>query len=377
MTSFGTPLPRDGTETAAAAAAATESSVPRHRHFNRGGVRITVWRTVIVVAAMVHMVRQDFSVHSNENAVVERELSMILSNTELQVAWNSSTQTTAHAASSTDNTLLAQQRPAQAFQTPTTIPPKQPNTVSTTTITTAAATAAAVHKSNSTATTLLVKEPLTLSNSKDGTPTTTTAPTTSSTAWCILGRHNTRYFVHFPHAMEFLSQCWSYHVRMVQQHGDANIQCGIRLEPNMGWHRMAWAKDLMQYAQCQVVISKDALPESELSFQPPFNASLEIGSIWFDRPDHAMALKDAVLLRNHSLRESNHSTALRLVRTERLHIGLVIRPRRPHKVNRAFVNQDEIVTALSNAFPSATLTIVELGSLTMWQQAAFLRRTMS
>jgi Glycosyltransferase 61 len=136
-----------------------------------------------------------------------------------------------------------------------------------------------------------------------------------------------------------------------------------------------WAKDLMHYANCTVVVSKDALPESEtLSYAPPFNASLEIGSIWFDRPDHAAALKDAVLSRPEPNLESNHSTRSTTspwTRTERLRIGLVIRPRRPHKANRAFVNQDEIVQALSNVFEQAILTIVDLGSLNMWQQAAF------
>jgi Glycosyltransferase 61 len=189
-------------------------------------------------------------------------------------------------------------------------------------------------------------------------------------AWCILHENNTgKYFQHFPHTMQSISPCWSYFCRVRERYPHA--QCGLHVTGTLDWHLVdLWARVLVEYTGCQVVHqnSKERLPifgphaeypELDSSFRP-----------WFERPI------DAWLLKQHVLKHATNDMVRRPgtlgpIASGNVKIGIVIRPWRDRPPNRTFLNLDEIRSALQTALPLALISVVDMGNLTMLEQAVY------
>jgi Glycosyltransferase 61 len=208
--------------------------------------------------------------------------------------------------------------------------------------------------------------PTTVSNSRENGPDAADYAT-----WCILHENNTnKYFTHFPHAMQSISQCWSYFCRVRERYPRA--KCGLHVTGTLDWRLVdPWARMLVNYTGCQVVHRSSASssppafgPRSEFrAFGPSFRP-------WFEHPNDAWLLKQHVL--KHSAKHIELGQGhLGPSAPGNVKIGIVTRPWRNHPPNRAFLNLDEIRTALQDAFPQALLSVADMGRLTMLEQAVY------
>jgi Glycosyltransferase 61 len=193
-------------------------------------------------------------------------------------------------------------------------------------------------------------------------------------AWCILHENNTnKYFPHFPHTMQSISQCWSYFCRVRERH--AHARCGLHVTGTLDWNLVdLWARTLVEYAGCQVVHqnSTERLPnfgpraeyrELDPSFRP-----------WFEHPNDALILKQRVFNHAASSMELGRGTLGPPMASGLVKIGIVIRPWRDRPPNRTFLNLDEIRRALQDAFPLALISVVDMDNLTMLEQAVYFRQ---
>jgi Glycosyltransferase 61 len=206
------------------------------------------------------------------------------------------------------------------------------------------------------------------------------------TAWCILHPNNTNpYFSHFPHAVESLSRCWSFAVRMRERHDSNSIRCGLYLHADIHWDWVGlWGHDLMKYAGCRVHVTTNVVApydnvihaQRDFMYEPYLNMSDSFNTPWFDTPHDAQLLKQTVL--RHYKPSSKFSQQRPLLQRLRQglasqpiqNIGLVVRPAKPDRPDRVLLNQDEIIAALS-ALNHVQVNVADMNNLSMLEQAVY------
>jgi Glycosyltransferase 61 len=205
------------------------------------------------------------------------------------------------------------------------------------------------------------------------------------TAWCILHPNNTNpYFSHFPHAVESLSRCWSFAVRMRERHDSNRIRCGLYLHADVHWDWVGlWGHDLMKYAGCRVHVTTNVVSpydnvvhsNRDFMYEPYLNMSDSFNTPWFDTPHDAQLLKQTVL--SHYKPSSKRQQRPLLQRLRQgfgsqpiYNIGLVVRPAKPDRPDRVLLNQDEIIAALS-ALNNVQVNVADMNNLSMLEQAAY------
>ena len=235
--------------------------------------------------------------------------------------------------------------------------------------------------------------------------TTTTTTTTSTTRktialHCLLNSRNTFCYVHFPHTLQALSQCWSYFQSQTheilheldhhpqQQDGDAvvvvpRITTAIHTHGIRGrFHSLNtdWRASLMQLIMTHVRYVNHAKP-STLPRQHQSNRTHETRIFrpkagiedlqFFWNYSHVQALHENLyqteLYRNQTLGgtvvSSNTTDDHSNQSADPLCIGLINR-----KTARRIVNMDQLERAIRQEYPQALVQVVTMEGMTPLQQ---------
>jgi hypothetical protein len=219
-----------------------------------------------------------------------------------------------------------------------------------------------------------MENPNNMTTISDVLPSTNTNTTTTTTAWCILDKNNTKpsLFSHFPHTAEHLLPCWSYFLRVREQHSKpttstsattttepGSIQCGFWLDSRKLHIPPGWAEDLVASMDC--VVTSTRPEKDEFMYRPPHRAT-ESALSWFQYPADAASLREKIGRGNIDVDAS---------RCTKLRIGLVQR-----RGSRKILNLHAVETSLQNAYSSnnsstsnSCIETVYMEDMTFQQQA--------